>query len=135
MPTSAAKVGVSGGAQLRKRPRVAQKCSDAVGQDDAQRRFGLVQWEFVVQEPKKRPEGPSGSHAAAQRPSSTIGMLMYYIYAAISVRLAILSLCDVLDPPTPLSACLMGPWSRKFGSHASVYCSLMCACVLDIHTH
>ena len=85
MPTSAAKVGVSGAAQLTKRPRAAQKCSDAVGQDDAQRRFGLVPWEFALSRPKKRPEGPSGSHAAAQRPSDAIGMLPYHIYTAISL--------------------------------------------------
>ena len=126
MPTSAAKVGVSGAAQLRKRPRVAQKCSDAVGQDDAQRRFGLVQWEFVVQEPKKRPEGPSGSHAAAaQRPSSTIGMSIYSISTAISLALVKLSPGGDLHPPTPLSACLMGREAHDF--HATcLYCVCLC---------
>ena len=114
MPTSAAKVGVSGAAQLTKRPRVAQKCSDAVGQDDAQRRFGLVPCKIALRRQKKRPEGPSGSHAAAQRPSDAIGMLPYHIYVAISVRLLILSLCDVLDPPDPPVRMPHGAWSPNF---------------------
>ena len=59
----------------------------------------MVLCKIALRRPKKRPEGPSGSHAAAQRPSEAIGMLPYHIYIAISLALVKLSPGGELHPP------------------------------------